>query len=405
MKTHFLPKTVCLGILTTLLVSGCKADGNPDGGKTPPEIPEGDVTVAAYYFPNWGPAESSEWKTIQEAKPYFTGHKQPKVPLWGYRNENLPEVMAQKIDAAADHGIDVFVFDWYFYDEENISGNKYLFQALEEGFLGADNNDRIKFAVMWCNHDLGNIAPGAVAPQTVDAMMDYVIEHYFKHPYYWKIDGCPYFSIYEVNSFLASFGNDYEKAAAAIARFREKVKQAGFKDLCLNGVLFGMGGIVDEAVAALGIQSVTSYVWIHHNTLPFFPYTKYEKAAERYFGSVSQGGGSNGLEKGAAALPVPYHVNVSVGWDSSPRCGAVTEEEWRARRDYPFGAVIVDNTPALFKRYLAKAKSMALKNPPGDRIVMINSWNEWGEGSYLEPDTENGTGYLEAIKDVFTTDK
>ena len=31
----------------------------------------------------------------------------------------------------------------------------------------------------------------------------------------------------------------------------------------------------------------------------------------------------------------------------------------------------------------------------------INSWNEWTEGSYLEPDTVHGMGYLEAVKRVF----
>ena len=59
------------------------------------------------------------------------------------------------------------------------------------------------------------------------------------------------------------------------------------------------------------------------------------------------------------------------------------------------------NTPYLFKKYLAEAKAWTLAKPESERIVVINSWNEWGEGSYLEPDTENGMGYLEAVRDVF----
>ena len=386
-------------------LSACSKDsggGKDKGEEEPPvEIPKGDVTVAVYYFPNWGPAAGSEWGTLQRAKPMFEGHQQPKVPAWGYQNENRPEFMAQKIDAAADHGVDVFIFDWYFYDHAEMPGNKYLYMALEDAFLQASNNDRLKFSIMWCNHDLGDIAKGAVEPETFERLTDYVIERYFKHPSYWLVDGCPYFSIYEVNTFLKTFGGDWTAAGAAIERFREKVKAAGFPDLHLNGVLYGMGGIIDPSVEALKIQSTTTYVWIHHNPLSDFPKTKYDKAAGQYFKTVQSGGGANGLENSANYLPVPYHINVSMGWDSSPRCGGVDRAEWLSRRDYPFGAVIVDNTPYLFKKYLAEAKKLTMAKPENERIIVVNSWNEWGEGSYLEPDNVNGMGYLEAIREVY----
>ncbi|HPM09582.1 MAG TPA: hypothetical protein PK941_03950, partial [Paludibacter sp.] len=48
----------------------------------PIAIPEGDVQVAVYYFPNWGPVSSSEWRIVKAAKPQFEGHQQPKVPVW-----------------------------------------------------------------------------------------------------------------------------------------------------------------------------------------------------------------------------------------------------------------------------------------------------------------------------------
>src|ERR1041385_4237660 len=91
----------------------------------------------------------SEWELVKAAKPRFTGHQQPKVPLWGYGDESDPKVMAQKIAAAADHGIDAFIFDWY-YSNEGPS----LESALARGFLGAANNTRLKFALMWANDDM-----------------------------------------------------------------------------------------------------------------------------------------------------------------------------------------------------------------------------------------------------------
>jgi hypothetical protein len=182
------------------------------------------ITVAAYYYPGTHPDPRwdknkypgfTEWDEIKAAKPRFPGHVQPKPPLWGYQNEAQPAVMAQKIDAAADHGVNAFIFDWYYYDD-----GPYLDDALDEGFLKAPNNTRVKFALMWANHDWYDIQgynpanndlkllyPGKVTPKTWDKICDLVISKYFKHPSYWFVDGKPYFSIYEMSQFLDSFGS------------------------------------------------------------------------------------------------------------------------------------------------------------------------------------------------------
>ena len=366
-------------------------------------IPPGNVTVACYYFPNWGPLATSEWNTLRFAQPKFPGHQQPKVPLWGYENENDPVVMAKKIDSAANNGISAFIFDWYFYDPatSQTPGGKYLYNALEEGFLGATNNSRLKFALMWCNHDVGTMK-GAVSPQTFDEISDYVIANYFSQPCYWKIDGCPYFSIYEFNTFLQTFNNDTTAAVAALQSFRTKVKNAGFPDLHLDGSLYGFSGLNrNQIIKTLNINSVSTYVWEHHVVLPDFPTTDYSLVADNYFKYVENGGGYNGLETPANTIPTPYYINVSMGWDSSPRCGAVTASYWMSNRSpYPFGPVVINNTPYQFKKYLAKAKSLTMLKPPNQRIIVVNAWNEWTEGSYLEPDTINGLKYQAAIKEV-----
>jgi len=368
------------------------------------------ITIACYYFPNYHPNDSrnrklkgegwSEWELVKAAKPRFENHHQPNIPLWGYNDESDPEVMAEKIDAAADHGIDAFIFDWYWYDD-----GPFLEKALDEGFLNAENNHRIKFSLMWANHDWSDIHPykkgteqkllfpGTVTRKTFNEICDFVIEKYFKHPSYWKIDGCPYFSIYELTKLMESFGSD-QAAGEILGTFREKVKKAGFPDLHLNAVVWGapiLPGETEPAdpvhiIKTLGFDSVTSYVWIHHVHLPELQ-TDYKYVQDKYF---------EYWEKAEQMFDVPYFPNVTMGWDSSPR--AHQDDEF-GPFGYPFMNTIGGNTPERFCDALVATKNK-LSEPGKPKVFNINCWNEWTEGSYLEPDTRNKMKYLEAVKSI-----
>lgn len=368
--------------------------------------------VGVYYFPNYHIDKRNEkyfgkgwteWKLIKEATPRFEGHQQPKVPLWGYTDEADPKQMAQKINAAASNGIDAFIFDWYYYDD-----GPFLDQGLEEGFMKAQNNKLMKFSLMWANHDYIDIFPytagkehkllypGKITPQTWDKMTDYIIEKYFKNPSYWLIDGAPYFSIYELNKFIEIFGT-VEGAAKGLDDFRKKTKAAGFRDLNINAVVWGQTILPGEniikdpvdIVQKLGFNSFTSYVWIHHVSLKSFPVTSYDYVKSKYFEYA---------EDVASKFKIPYYPNVSMGWDSSPRTNQTTKFD---ASGYPYMPVITGNTPLAFKQALLEAKKFMDTHSEKNKILTINSWNEWSEGSYLEPDTIHKMEYLEAIKDVF----
>jgi hypothetical protein len=374
--------------------------------------PSDDVFVASYYFPNYhvDPRNEArhgkgwtEWRLLEHARPRFDGHDQPKRPLWGYTDEADPAAMAQKIDAAADHGVDAFIFDWYYYDD-----GPFLERGIERGFFGAPNNNRLKFGVMWANHDWVDIQPaklrtppplqfpGKITAETWERMTTFLVETYFAHPSYWMVDGKPYFSVYDLTTLLASFGGVGETRAALDA-FRAKCVAAGLPGLHLNAVVWGNAILPVEQVPAdpagiveaLGFDSVTSYVWIHHVALPEFPQTPFEYVRDKYLDYA----------RGAMAdLPVPYFPNITMGWDSSPRaCATDIFELWM----YPFMATIGGNTPDAFEEGCRRVKALLDERPGAPRIVTVNCWNEWTEGSYLEPDEANGYGYLEALRRVF----
>ena len=370
--------------------------------------------VAVYYFPNYHMTDFrqqqrygeawSEWELVKNAKPRFTQHEQPKVPIWGYTDESNSEVMDMKIDVAWEYGIDIFIYDWYWYQD-----SLFLGKGLENGFMMAQNNNKLKFSLMWANHNWVDLFPrnpligepplfykGEVTPEEFDKMTDYIIEKYFRHPSYWKIDDCPYFSIYELYRFIEGMGSK-EKALDALENFRDKTKKAGFKDLHLNAVVWGVQILPGEKVLKnpselidyLHFNSTTSYVWIHHVSLNKFPGTEYNWVQEEYFKKADEFN---------STFHVPYFPNVTMGWDSSPRCFEKVDYK---NYGYPCMPIMVNNTPTAFKKALMQSKQWVDKNIKGNKIITINSWNEWTEGSYLEPERKYGYQYLEAIKDVF----
>ncbi|NLV73339.1 MAG: hypothetical protein GXY52_01445 [Chloroflexi bacterium] len=370
------------------------------------------IQVAAYYFPQyhadprndrWHGAGWTEWDLVSRAEPRFDGHDQPKVPLWGMGDEADPAEQERKIDAAADHGLDAWIWDWYWYEE-----GPFLNRALEEGYLRASNRARLPFSLMWANHDWLNIhpakafgqapllEPGQISMPALQAALDYITEQYFSQDTYWHVDGELYFSIYEVMSLVNTCGG-LAATRRVLDAWRERVCGLGLGDIHLNIVVWGMKILqnetkiedVNQVVDQLGADSVTSYVWIHHQALDSFPTTSYSDIAER---SVQD------WADFTSCYQVPYFPNVTMGWDSSPRTLPSDRFELRG---YPFMALLEGNTPQAFESALRRAREFLEKSGTKPAILTLNAWNEWTEGSYLEPDTRHGMGYLEAIQRVF----
>lgn len=351
------------------------------------------VEIAVYYFPNWHPCQwnegkygagNSEWVTVQKAKPRFPGHDQPKTPLWGYEDESDPFVMEKKIAAAADHGIDNFIYDWYWWEK-----GPSLEACLNRGFLRAKNNSRLKFALMWANHS-------PVSRKAFDRAVDYCVENYFPQQNYWQVEEGLYFSIYEMHTLLNGLGGIGE-TQRAFDSLRNKVKKAGYGEVHLNAVEWGMRNLPDASfeaqnrlIEALGIQSITDYVWVHHVELKNFP--------ENDHSQILAEAGSD-WDRFAAGYCVPYHPNVTMGWDPWPRVPADKPFEPGV---YPATPLITNNSPDMFEKALQRARRWLLQPGIRHKILTINAWNEWTEGSYLEPDSRYGTGYLEAVRKVFS---
>ena len=138
--------------LAAALAVACGLAALPSSGEAKEGTSQYDIAALVYpgYHPDprWKelglfPEGQGEWFNVKDAKPKWPGHYQPRVPVWGYENEADPKVMEKKIEAASSHGVNVFIFDWYWYGER-----PFLEGAVADGFLGAKNNGKMKFFLM-----------------------------------------------------------------------------------------------------------------------------------------------------------------------------------------------------------------------------------------------------------------
>lgn len=369
------------------------------------------MQTAVYYFPNFhvDPRNEAvhgkgwtEWELMKHAGARFPGHMQPKIPAWGYEDEADPAVMAKKIDAAADHGLDAFIFDWYWYE------GPFLERALNEGFLGAPNRSRMKFALMWANHDWKNFHPGnrdtanykitfpwTTRKDTIPYVWDYLIEHYLTQPNYWKINGKPYFSIYAISRFISQMGG-VEDAAEVLEDFRARAKAAGLTGLHLNAVGLDMldrspqSAARHDQVVKAGFDSCTSYncVCLSEKWMQEFPRVDFQEMADDYIEVA---------KKTMQALPFPFYPVITTGWDPSPR--TIQSEVYDPTPCYPWMAVM-ESSPEKLADATRKTAELLMTRPADERIMFFNAWNEWTEGSYLEPDNFYGMKMLEAVRDA-----
>lgn len=249
------------------------------------------------------------------------------------------------------------------------------------------------------------------------AAFDYIINTYMAHPSYLRLETpsagrdaqgnvrkCPFFSFYQIN-YIANKLGSVQATAALLQQFRQKAAAnpaVGCIHLnMMGGGLNGLPGSSQQPAVDLGADTVSHYGWMKTVTNTPFPqanYTDVQKAGVSAWQIFEQHFG------------VPYIPSASVAWDASPRCAySDVYTTW----GYPWGSAW-RATPAewqqslqLGRQYLdARCSSISRQSNSGDvpaycPPLILNAWNEWSEGAYLEPDVREGSARLDAVKAVF----
>lgn len=371
----------------------------------------GAVDVLCIYYPEWHVYPeweayygkgTTEWRCVTNSVPRFPGHHQPIIPLMGCYDESDPSVAEKEIDLAADHGIDVFVYDWYWANRKPIQH-----EGLENGFLKAPNRRRMKFAVMWAYHDrdipfqskFGEEDKHCLwrlerTPEGFLSAINYCAKRYFPDSSYYRKNGKLFFSMYAAMRFVEDMGGP-EKTRALLACAQERVRAQGLPPIHFNAMTFDVS-YADGPIAA-GFDSTTVYC------LTPLHYEKGRKMQDRREFTMEYADLMEAMRQvnGSMAQKSPMNIpTVQRGWDCSARCDPAEPYPWRKAR-FPYLGIYPDVTPAKFETALREAKALAEGDPKKPGAVLINAWNEYSEGSWLMPDERNGDAYLKAVERVF----
>lgn len=325
-----------------------------------PKPVRGPFEVGAYYFPGWQTA--SQWQPLQR----FPERK----PVLGWYREGDPEVADWHIKWAVEHGITFFAYDWYW-----SQGARQLEHALHDGYFKARYRHLLKFCLLWANHN----PPGTSSQDDCLTVTRHWIENYFRRPEHLTFDGKPVVIIFSPERLTEDLGSAGVKRA--FAAMRAECERAGLKGLHLIACVGEAGGV--RRAAEEGYDAVTAYTWPGLGMSGEGKFAPYETLLAGYRRQWKQ----LQTESNLPLCPLPLNG----GWDSRP---------WHGENNL----VRFGRTPELFRRHVRDAKEF-LETPSqtsARKVVLIEAWNEWGEGSYVEPHSEFGFGYLDALREVFT---
>ncbi|HSW46967.1 MAG TPA: glycoside hydrolase family 99-like domain-containing protein, partial [Phycisphaerae bacterium] len=315
-----------------------------------------DYQIGIYYFPGWSP-DQIIWKQQADMP--------ERDSLLGWYEEGRPEVADWHIKWAVENGLSFFVYDWYWRD-----GQEKLGAALNEGFLKARYNGLMKFAIMWANHKPFS----SHTREQLLAVTDYWIEHYLRRPNYLTVDGKPYVSFFSPEELLTNLGSP-EKVGEVFEAMRERVRTAGLPGLHF-GAIETSGPIEYETLKKAGFDSITAYNYFRTGTtVAHSLYRQYLIGCRTKW------------EHARRADVLPYIPLMGIGWDG-PVWYDPRSDRRRGRRTEDLA------------EGLAQLKSFL--DETGGRMAILEAWNEFGEGSYIEPNLEFGFGDVEAVRGVFS---
>jgi len=293
-----------------------------------------------------------------------------RTPALGFYNQENPEISDWETLWAAEHGIDFFIYCWYRTSQGGPVTTMFS-SAIPDAFFKSRYADKMKFTIMWENQSRGK-AGVADEKDLMANLLPFWMTNYFKHPSYLKVDNKPVLFIYRPEFLIDDLGG-VEKVARAIELMRKACRDAGFAGLYVMGENRNVDSNQLTLMKRMGLDYSFAYCWyVANNPTP-------AQAIDAQLDYM------RGIQKLGILPQIPTASQAWSGWRDE---GSI----WKL-------------PPGDFETLLRKADEFMTTLPEGAlgrRMLLLDNWNEWGEGHYLAPYREYGFGYLDAVRKVFT---
>jgi len=326
------------------------------------EYEEG-VKVGAYYYIWWGPLSPNgtrnHWNETIKGTPFLSKY-----------NSNDSMTADQHILLAKQHGIDFFAVSWIGegkwidWDFDDIDRN------LQNGLLNASHIQNFNFCLFYETQIVLNTSNREHKNFTEIFLNDmiYAAQHYFNHSSYLRIDGKPVLFIYNLPYLYL-----YSPIPA-----QELLNQTRRQLASIGSDVYFIGD-----VGGGPLPSDVNSTWLYSMN-----------ATTSYFFSNPSKGWNEILEDARTHYPewgsfmnsmgIKFIPNAYPGFNNTDLNGVLEP-------------AVLPNNATMFRELL----TIAINNADSDlKMVMITSWNEWLEGTAIEPSMEFGEAFLHVIYDV-----
>lgn len=354
--------------------------------------------IIAYYLPQYHPIPENdewwgkgftEWTNVAKAKPLFKGHYQPKIPAdLGFYDLRVPEVREQQAELAREAGVDGFCYWHYWFG----NGKELLERPFKE--VVKSGKPDFPFCLGWANESWAakiwnnqSVKSKKILIQQTYPGEEDIEKHFyslleaFKDNRYIKINNQPIFHIYQplshpdIKLFIKKWNELIHKENIANKFFFiAEANDSNFsemKDLGFDATIIHQTERMEKPYKNKNIFL---------RALHYFLRLTIKKTILISYKDCLKYLWNEKIDSNEFVIPT-----LLPNWDHSPRSGNTY-------------SILTNSTPKLFKKLCIQVLNGIKKKR--NKIVFIKSWNEWGEGNYMEPDLQFGKGYIKALAEA-----